>query len=281
MPARLPLVAALSLVLAAPALVHAKGPIKSLTLDPDAEVVELFEASARGDLKVRLIAKSAREANLFVENTTAAPLTVAMPPAIAAVHVLKQFQPLPNQGPFGIAPDPNLLNTGQGQAIGGPVNPLNGPFPQQNALFGNGNNQLGPGLNFFSVPPERSVWLKVDSVCLDHGKPNPKPQMSYVVVPLEKQVDDPVLQQVLTDYDTETESRTALQAAAWHFSNGYSWEEIARLPVRRGNIVRAYFTAGDVKLAKSLAEQARKKIEAREQQSNTTTTVTRAVRVAD
>src|SRR5262245_6919668 len=65
-------------------------PIKKLTYDRSAPVVELFEGIEAGSLEATLIPKSSLEGNVFIENKTDKPITVKLPKAVAAAQVLKQ-----------------------------------------------------------------------------------------------------------------------------------------------------------------------------------------------
>ncbi|MEX2287070.1 MAG: hypothetical protein WD648_08280, partial [Planctomycetaceae bacterium] len=62
-----------------------------LTLDPSAEKVDFFHALAKGTLDATMIPRDAKSGNVFIENTTDKPLTVAMPDAFVGVQVLKQY----------------------------------------------------------------------------------------------------------------------------------------------------------------------------------------------
>lgn len=239
-----------------------KGPIKKLFLDPDARTVELFAATADGALTVKLVPLDEFRANVFIENTTDETLTVAAPPTIATKSVLPQFQqqPFPVNGTNPLGTTGTGLQQGAGQSTAGTLGPTNGPtaaFPQ--ALPN--QNPFGPGANFFSIPPDRSVWLKIDSVCLDQGKPTPRPKMPYVLVPVEEQVDDPVLQQLLAEYDPAKHDRDVLQAAAWHLASEKSWRDLATLTTRRGNVDRPVFDRETLRYAWDLVEDARQVVE--------------------
>ena len=113
-----------------PALGANTGPITRLKVDDNATVVKLFDGVAEGQLKTRVVARNQFTANLFVTNTTDEVLTVKVPKAVAAVHVLKQnngffqndqngfFQQgqnqQNNQNNLG-----NVLGQGTGQDLGG------------------------------------------------------------------------------------------------------------------------------------------------------------------
>ena len=50
------------------------------------------------------------------------------------------------------------------------------------------NGWLNPGNDrpLFCIPPEKTGQLRLASVCLDHGHPDPKPTMAYELLPIEK-----------------------------------------------------------------------------------------------
>src|SRR4029079_13538270 len=133
----------------------AKQPIKKLSLDPGAPVVDLFDAIEEGTLETTVIATNSHEDNLFVTNHSSAPLSVKIPQAVVAVQVLKQFFPqgqrIGNQGPGNQMGN----GTGQGQPISGGAQNGNG---NPNGFQNNGpgmNN--GPGGGIFSVASHKTV----------------------------------------------------------------------------------------------------------------------------
>lgn len=232
------------------------GPIRKLTLDENAPVVPLFEGLERGILAARVVVKDEFGGHVLLTNTTDRPQTVALPLAVAAVQVLKQFQPVQGVGVPGPAGQTSQL--GGGQAIGGPTT---GIGPQGFPL---GLQHQFPGNNFFSIPPERTVQWEFRTVCLEHGKPAPAPAKHYVLRPIELQTSSRVLQQLLADYDPAHDDRLAVQAAAWHLADGLSWDELGEKRTRRlgGLPPQAYFTPRQIQQARRLVETARKKAEA-------------------
>jgi hypothetical protein len=248
--------------------------IRRLSLDAQAPVVELFDGMDSGRLQVKLVAKSAHEANVFIKNTTDAPLTVSLPKAALGVHILPQLQGPkafinPQVNPFGAnAPGNNGLGSnllpaaipglgtqgeGRAQTIGGPFQPFgNQPaFPNQA-----GNNPPGfIGNGMFSIPPEKTVQLKLRTVCLDCGNPDPHLGLTYELRRLESLISDPVLRELLEDYSPRVD-KEAMQAAAWHLANGLSWSQLATLPNPRALGAASMFNAKTVREAQGLVEQA-------------------------
>lgn len=245
-----------------------KRPVKRPVYDPEIPAVELFDAIDEGLIEVTVIPKTAQEANLFVENKSGKPLSVRIPPAVAAVHVLKQLtssQP----GLFGPGnatgqPGGNGVN-GQAQSVAGGVanNGMIGTGiggPNQNSPFANGARALNnlPGGFLFSVEPEKVAQLPLKTVCLSHGRPDPRPQMTYKLVKLEDYTTNPVLQEVLKLYTADGIDPQAAQAAAWHLSDNLSWKALeAKQDLRLGkNAPRPYFTAQQLKAAQELMTKA-------------------------
>jgi hypothetical protein len=122
---------------------------KAGAYNPADENVDLFEAMEKGDLKVKIVAKDSTQARVFIQNNTDKPLNVKLPEAFGAVQVLAQ---------------------GGGQGMGGGMG---------------GGGMGGGGGGFFNVPAEKEGNFKVACMCLEHGKPEPRPSMAYKIVPLE------------------------------------------------------------------------------------------------
>jgi len=83
----------------------------------------------------------------------------------------------------------------------------------------------GP-VGFFSVPAGKTIKVKVPCVCLEHGKPDPKPRVPYKIVPLETVTAEPAVAGVLARLGEGKYSQRVAQAAAWHLANGMTWEEL-------------------------------------------------------
>ena len=214
-------------VLAASSIQAAGKPaITKPKFDPNAPVVGLFEAMKDKQLEVKLIQKNSKSGNLLIENKTQETLTVALPDAFAGVHVLNQF------GGGGLG--------GGGGGLGG--------------------GQQGGG-GFFSIPPEKLVRLPVNSVCLEHGKPEPSSRMEYRVVPVEKVSTDPVLRQLLRFVATGRVNKNVAQAAAWHIANGKSWRELAAMKHQRAGSLPSppIFSQAELRYADMLVATAKVK----------------------
>lgn len=209
-----------------------KAPMKVLKYDPTAEKMEMFAAMEAGALSVRVVAHDAKGGNMFFENLSGKPLTVELPEAVTMVHVLKQFggggfggggQGGGGLGGSGFGGQQGGLGGGQG---------LGGGFGGQQGGFGGAGGigqQGGGGGGFFSIPPERVAQVPYRSVCLNYGKPDPSPRMTYKPVRLEEYSDDKVLQETLRIFGLGRMDQIAAQAAAWHLTDNLSWEKLASL----------------------------------------------------
>jgi hypothetical protein len=254
-----------------------KDVIRTLSLDESAKIVELFDGMDSGQLQVRVSPKSPQESYVFVKNTTDEPLTVALPKAAVGVHILPQFFNGQGNNPFNNFGNQNQnqnqgLNNqfggggqqGRSQNVGGQFQPFNnnqqGLFNNQNNGNGNGNlNQFQNGNGFFSIPPEKTVQLKMRTVCLDYGLPDPTPGMKYELRRVETEISNPALVKLLEGFTVRVD-QDAMQAAAWHLSNNLSWGQISGLA---GNELIAFtsgtiFDAKAMKMAQALVQEAEK-----------------------
>ncbi|MGE5193110.1 MAG: hypothetical protein ACM3U2_11485, partial [Deltaproteobacteria bacterium] len=94
-------------------------PIKKLSYDPSAPVVELFDGLEQGSLDATLIPRNSLGGNVFIENKTDKPVTVKLPKAVAAVQVLKQGFGGAGAGGRGGAGGMGGMGGGMGGGLGG------------------------------------------------------------------------------------------------------------------------------------------------------------------
>jgi hypothetical protein len=239
--------------------------------NPQDETVELFSAVEEGKLEVKLIPKDSTRCRVLITNKTDKPLNVSLPDAFAGVPVLAQipfqpggmFPPGMNNMDFANA-NAGAQTIGIGNRFGnnwGQANRGNQFFnmggPGNNLLPGLGPN-MGPNFAPFNVAPENVAQLRLTSVCLEHGKPDPRPKMAYELRPIESVTDKAELHEVCRMLGRQQLSQQAAQAAAWHLVNGMSWEELAGLKrkIVMGRIVERYFTAQDLAQGKKAVEAA-------------------------
>ena len=226
-------------------------PITKLQFDPTAEKVELFKAMADGQIDAKLIHKNSLSGNLILENKTDKPLTVEMPESFVGVQVPSQF------GGGGLGGGMGGLGGGLGGQGGGQAQSTGGGMGGQGlgGLGGGlGGGMGGAGANFFSIPPEKRVLVPVTTVCLEHGKAEPSPRMTYRIVPVSEFSKDARLNELLKLVASGRVPAQGAQAAAWHLSNEMSWRELATKSVRRlgGAPPTPYFTRTDLMLAQEL-----------------------------
>ena len=198
----------------------AKKPIRNPKYDPAAEKVNLFEAVDADQVMVKLIPKDAMGGTVLLENKTDKPLTVKIPAAVVGVSVNSQFGGGAGGG-FG------------GGGMGGGGGGMGGGGGGQQAMGGGmggggmGGGGMGGGGGMFSIPPESVVSVPFNSVCLEHGKPEPNSRSKYTLIPVDKFNSDPVLYQLLGTVATGKVDAQAAQAATWHLSSKMSFTELA------------------------------------------------------
>ena len=252
-------VAASTWVAAAAISQAGKRPLKKLTCDPRAPVVDLLDGIEQGALEAVLVPKNSLEGSVFVENKSDNPITVALPKAIAAVQVLKQgFGAGGAGGGRGGAAGGQ---GGQGQALGGGFGGGAG-----GGVGGAGGGLGGGGLGgggfqgggLFTVPPAKTAQVPFVCVCLNHGRPEPRPQMRYKLVKLETFTSDPALQELLIRVGAGDLDSQAAQAAAWHLTDDMSWEQLSAKQIERlgGVDDEPYFTAAQLSRARELVAHA-------------------------
>jgi hypothetical protein len=96
----------------------------------------------------------------------------------------------------------------------------------------------GGGGGFFNVQPEKVGKIKVATVCLEHGKRDPRPRTPIELRPLDSFTDRAeVIELCKMLARGEIDQRSA-QAAAWHLQNDMSWQELANKQIKHVTGVR-------------------------------------------
>ena len=206
-----------------------------------AETAELFAAEAKGDVAVKYIPNDSRSAQVIITNQTSKPLSLRLPAAFAGVPVLAQMGMGGGRGAAGF---------GAGGIGGGPQATGGGLGGQgMNGMGGGGMGAAGGGA--FSIPPQKTRVLRVTTVCLEHGKPEPSSRHAYKLAAVESFSSDPKLAIVLESLGRGELSQKVAQAAAWHLSNGLSWEQLAAEKIDHAGGVpdEPYFTPGELMAA--------------------------------
>ena len=230
---------------------------------PKGEPVEIFSGIETGQIEVQLIARDSARANLLFENKTDKPLSVILPQAFAGVPVLAQFQnprignPLignnrlagDNRVPQilgAVPPRNNLLGPGM-MNLGGPN------FGRPNA----GGPNMPPGF-FFNVAPEKVGKLKLTGICLEYGKPNPRPKVKYQIKPILSVTDKPEVAELCAMLGRGEIDRRSAQLAAWHLNNDVSWQKLASMREKLAVGTRPTYSQQELKAGKEAAEKATK-----------------------
>ena len=220
----------------------------------ESEEVELFAAIEAGELEVKLIPRDAKQANVIITNKTNKPLKVRMPDAFAGVPVLAQI------GGFG----------GQGGGFGGQGGGFGGQGGGNQGFGGGFGGQGGGGFGggqqggIFNVGPEKVGKIKVATVCLEHGKDDPNPRVAYELKPIAEFTDNQQAIEVCKMLGRGEIDQGSAQAAAWHFTDGLSWEQLAnKIGVKHLNgSVEPFFSRIEVTRGFQIAQAAAKRAEA-------------------
>jgi hypothetical protein len=210
---------------------------------PEAQTVEMFQAMKEGQIGVKFIPKNSKQANVLIENKTDKPLNVKLPEAFAGVPVLaQQFGGLGNTG------STRSSNRGgnQNQMMGG-------------GMGGMGMGGMGMGMGMMNVPPEKVGQIKVPTVCLEHGKAEPRAAIPYEIKPIESCTPKSGVKELCQMLGSGKIDQRAAQAAAWHLNNGMSWQELAAKHYEHANgTTSPYFNPMELQTAMSLAGNALK-----------------------
>ena len=189
----------------------------------------MFDGINAGQLEVKMIPRSSKQANLLIRNRTGQPLNVRLPQGFVGVPVLAQIGGLGGGGGGG----------GQGMGGGGMMGGMGG---------------MGGG-GMFSVPAERIAQVPVHCVCLEHGKPEPRPTMTYEVKPVSSFTSDTRVHQLLRIFSQGQLDQKTAQAAAWHLTDNMSWDELAAEAHRHiGGGREPFFTPGELSQAQATVQ---------------------------
>jgi hypothetical protein len=219
---------------------------------------ELFAAEADGLVAVKYIPNDSRSAQVIISNRTSKPLSLRLPAAFAGVPVLAQMG-------MGMGGGGAAAGFGAGGIGGGPQATGGGLGGQgMNGMGGGGAGAAGGGA--FSIPPQKTRVLRVTTVCLEHGKPEPSSRHPYKLAAVESFSTDPKLAVVLESLGRGELSQKVAQAAAWNLSNGLSWERLAAEKIDHAGGVpdEPYFTAAELLAAQRVVAIATQQAAARQ-----------------
>jgi hypothetical protein len=200
--------------------------------------VEMFKAIDDKEIEVKFIPKNSKGATVLVKNLTDKPLSVKMPEAFASVPVLAQ--------------------AGFGGGVGGG----GGGVQAGGGGFGGGGMGMGGGGmgggGFFNVAPEKVGKIKVATVCLEHGKRDPRPRTPIKLIPLEEWTDRPAVVELCKMLGRGAIDQRSAQAAAWHLQNDMSWQELASKEIKHVTGAREpYFHRAEIMRAMQIAQAAK------------------------
>ena len=214
------------------------------------QTVEMFAAIEKGDIAVKLIPKDSTQCRVLIENKTDKPLNVKLPEAFAGVPVLAQVQPAQRAG---------RQQQNQMQGMGGGMGGMG------MGGMGMGGGGMGGG-GMFNVAPEKVGQFNVATVCLEHGKAEPKP-IPYEIKPIDSFTTKPGVRELCQALAAGQIGQRAAQAAAWHLNNDMSWEQLAAKRLRFANgTSRPYFSQEELQGGMQVAAVAVKVAEERQKQ---------------
>ena len=253
----------------------------------ESEAVELFQAIDEGLVEVKLTPKNSLRSSLEVTNKTDKPIVVDMPTAFAGVPVLAQpggFGGFGGMGAMGGMPGMGGGRNGRGGAAGGFGGGMFGEEGGRGGMTGGGRNNgnggsggnqsIGGGMGgrggmmggmggrrgggMMSIPAKQSRKESVRTVCVEHGKKEPRASVKYTIVPIDTYTDNKTTQVLCSMLGNEEIDQNAVQAAVWNTENGLSFEELAAKTKQEGgnNPITSYFKTNELEGAADLLEQA-------------------------
>jgi hypothetical protein len=245
------LVVAVAAAIAPVVLFAADRSSKKHAAPANAESVEMFAAIEKGQIDVQLIPKDSTQCRVMIQNKTTKPLSVKLPETFAGVPVLAQGLAGGAAGGGG--------GGGGGQAMGGGM-----------GMGGMGMGGGGGGGGFFNVAPEKVGQLKVTTVCLEHGKPEPRPAMKYQLKPLEQVTDKKEVSELCRMLGQGVVPQRAAQVAAWHLNNGMTFEQLATKQLHYADGSTApYFTPQELQVGMQAVAAATKAVQEKQQTEKT------------
>ncbi len=251
---------AAALLMLTAVMAAADGPARPGKLgeyNPNDATAEMFAAIEKGDIAVQLIFKDTTQCRVRIENKTDKPLNVKLPDAFAGTPVLAQ------RGGGG--------GGGGGNRNSGGSNNKSGQQSMGGGMGGGG--MMGGGMGMFNVPPEKVGQFDVTTVCLEHGKREPRASIPYEIKPIESVTTKPGVRELCQMLSTGQIDQRAAQAAAWHLNNDMSWQELAAKRMKHANgTSEPYFSPIEIQAGMQVAATAVKAAEDRRKQDTDTST---------
>ena len=211
---------------------------KNSKSEEEGEIVELFDAMDQGLVAVDFVPKDSTQANVIFRNKSEKPIRLKLPATFGAVPALAQ-------GGMGMGMGAGGMGGMGGGGMGGGGMGGGG--------MGGGGQGMGGGM--FRVEPDQPRKMKVAAVCLEHGKRDPNPRMKYKLVRLEQVNGDARVAQICEALGKGQLPQNTAQAAAWHFTDGLSWEELSKKPrvISEYTGIELWFSAFEIQNAMKVA----------------------------
>ena len=136
-------------------------------------------------------------------------------------------------------------------------------------MGGMGMGGMGMGGGMFELQPDKVRKMKVTTVCLEHGKKDPNPRVKYKMVRLESFNPDGKIAEVCKALGYGKIPQNTAQAAAWHFANGISWQELSAKPkvVSQYTGVQMWFSPFELQNAMRFSQEVEKTVAANSSES--------------
>jgi hypothetical protein len=95
-------------------------------------------------------------------------------------------------------------------------------------------------------------------MCLDHGKKDPTPRIAYELRPVDENISDPKVAELIKMLGRGEIDQRGAQAAVWHLKCGLSWEELAaKIGAKHLNgTTEPYFTRDQLQRGMQYASEA-------------------------
>jgi hypothetical protein len=208
-------------------------PTKAGQYNPADRTVEMFEGIKSGQLDVKLIPKDSTQGRVIIANKGDVPVNVKLPQAFVAVPILAQMGGMGgNRGGMG--------GGGMMQSMGGGMGGMGGGGMGGGGMMGGGGgggmfNVPVNGAGMFNVAAKKTGDFKVTTVCLEHGKPEPRSTVAYEIRPLETFTEKQGVYELLQALGYGQIDQRVAQAAAWNLNNGMSWATLAAKRIERAD----------------------------------------------
>jgi hypothetical protein len=221
------------------------------------ESVEMFTAIDRQWIEVRYIPIDSAKGTLVMKNLVDRVVLIEMPDGFAAQPILAQFGQAGLGNGFGQG-GPGGQNAGGQNAGGQNAGGQNGGAGTQ-TVGGNANAAGGQPAGIFRIPPGRSIKKNAVTVCLEHGKADPKPNIPYQLMRLESLVHDPLLAGICSQLNSPQLDQVSGQAAAWHVANNMNWKHLSDLPAHQSKYLPAkkLFSTKQIQSARAFVDGTR------------------------